>query len=417
MKSLSTTLIGIALTLTVVSPFTAIADDDAENTPAVNASQQAIDIAHKYPIVDGHIDVPYRLQRHWEDVTQATEKGDFDYPRARLGGLDAPFMSIYIPADRENNGAKALADVLIDQVQAIVFRAPDKFALANTADDIRSNFSAGKISLPMGMENGAAIAGDLKNLEHFYRRGIRYITLAHAKANHISDSSYDSSKIWNGLSPFGKTLVQEMNRLGIMIDISHVSDDAFYDALDVSQVPVIASHSSMRHFTPGLERNMDDKMLTALAKNGGVLMINFGSFFLTEEAMQWGKHYKEAKATFEKLQGNRLTPQISESFNRAYRKRFPYPYASVKDVVANIDRARKIAGIDHIGLGSDFDGVGDTLPEGLKDVSTYPVLIDALLERGYQESDIAKILGGNVLRVMEQVEAFAAQYSKSSAEE
>ena len=194
---------------------------------AKDFSAEAKKLVQKYPIVDGHIDVPHRLQEEWQDVTRATAGGDFDYPRARAGGLDAPFMSIYIPAAKEGKGAKALADVLIDQVEAIVYRAPDKFAIARSAADIRHNHKAGKISLPMGIENGAAIEGDLKNIQHFYDRGIRYITLTHSKANHISDSSYDDTKIWNGLSPFGVEMVKEMNRVGIMVDISHVSDAAF----------------------------------------------------------------------------------------------------------------------------------------------------------------------------------------------
>ena len=373
-------------------------------------SQKAIDIAHKYPIVDGHIDVPYRMQRRWEDVTQATEKGDFDYPRAKQGGLDAPFMSIYIPAVKEADGAKELADILIDQVEAIVYRAPDKFTIARTAADIRNSFKAGKIALPLGMENGAAIEGDLNNLQHFYDRGIRYITLAHSKSNHISDSSYDKSKVWKGLSPFGVDMIKAMNRLGIMIDISHVSDAAFYEVLELTKAPVIASHSSLRHFTPGLERNVGDKMLKALAKNDGVIMINFGSFFVTETAMLWGNEFNAARTAFEKLQGDKLTPEASQAFAKNYRKRFPYPFASISDVADHIDRARKLVGIDHIGLGSDYDGVGDSLPVGLKDVSTYPALIEELLDRGYREKDIAKILGGNVLRVMEAVESYAAKH-------
>lgn len=374
-----------------------------------DASEQAIAIAHKYPLVDGHIDVPYRLQEHWEDVTQAAAGGNFDYPRAKLGGLDAPFMSIYIPAAKEAKGAKALANILIDQVEAIVYRAPDKFAIARSAADIRANHAAGKISLPMGMENGAPIEGDLKNVQHFYDRGIRYITLTHSKSNHISDSSYDEVKVWQGLSPFGVELVKEMNRVGIMVDISHVSDAAFYEAIKVSAVPVIASHSSLRHFTPGLERNVDDKMLKALAKNGGVIMINFGSFFLTDKAVQWSHAEDNAKKAFEALQGENLTADASERFEAAYKKRFPYPYATLSDVADHIDRVVKLVGINHVGIGSDYDGVGDSLPEQLKDVSSYPYLVMELLKRGYKEADIAKILGGNVLRVMEAVEQFAAK--------
>ena len=376
---------------------------------AQDLSEKAKALVQKYPIIDGHIDVPYRLQEEWQDVTQATAGGGFDYPRAKAGGLDAPFMSIYIPAAKEGKGAKALANVLIDQVEAVVYRAPEKFAIARTAADIRNNHKAGKISLPMGIENGAAIEGDLSNIQYFYDRGIRYITLTHSKANHIADSSYDETKIWNGLSPFGIDMVKEMNRVGIMVDISHVSDAAFYEAIKVSKVPVIASHSSLRHFTPGLERNVDDKMLKALAKNGGVIMINFGSYFLTDKAVQWSHQEDKAIKAFEALQGENLTEEVRKKFEQNYKQRFPYPYASTSDVADHIDHAVKIAGIDHVGLGSDYDGVGDSLPEGLKDVASYPVLVAELLKRGYKERDIAKILGGNVLRVMEAVEAYAAK--------
>lgn len=369
---------------------------------------QANAIAHRYPLIDGHIDVPYRLQEKWDDVTQATASGDFDYPRAKAGGLSAPFMSIYTPATSEAGGATNLANVLIDQVEGIVGRAPDKFALARSADDIRKQFKAGKIALLLGMENGAPIAGDLKNLQHFYDRGIRYITLTHALANHISDSSYDKVKVWKGLSPFGVKVVAEMNRLGIMVDIAHVSDDAFYQVLKLSKVPVIASHSSLRHFTPDMERNVDDEMLKALAKNGGVIQINFGSYFISEAAHQYDDAKKLAEDDFKKLHNDKPSEEATKQFEAAYKERFPYPYATVADVANHIDYAVKLVGVDHVGLGSDFDGVGDSLPVGLKDVSQYPNLIAELLRRGYQEADIAKIMGGNVLRVMAAVEKFAA---------
>lgn len=374
---------------------------------AADLQQKALDIAHRYPLVDGHVDVPYRLQEAWEDVTQATAKGNFDFPRAQAGGLDAPFMSIYIPAAKEGFGALALANILIDQVEAIVFRAPEKFAIARTAAQIRTNHINGIVSLPMGLENGAAVEGDLKNLSHLYNRGIRYITLAHSRSNHIADSSYDHVKIWNGLSPFGVKVIAEMNRLGIMVDVSHVSDAAFYQAVKLSKTPVIASHSSLRHFTPGLERNVDDKMLKALADKDGVIMINFGSFFLSEKAVIWYEGEREALAAYKGLQGKNLTDAATEHFRQQYKTRFPYPYATVSDVVDHIDRTVKLVGIDHVGLGSDFDGVDDTLPEGLKDVADYPNLIEALLKRRYKEADIAKIMGGNILRVMEKVEQYA----------
>lgn len=371
--------------------------------------QQARALVKKYPLVDTHIDVPFRLQKHWEDVTGVTTSGDFDYPRARSGGLDVPFMSIYIPVKKEaEGGSKALADVLIDQVEALVARAPQKFSLVTDVDSIRNAFARGKIGLALGMENGAAIEGDLANLQHFYDRGIRYITLAHAKANHIADSSYDENRLWGGLSPFGRELVVAMNRMGVMVDISHVSDDAFYEVLELSSAPVIASHSSLRHFTPGFERNMSDKMVKALAKRGGLVMVNFGSAFVTEKANAYSLRWKGAKTAYIEQIGGDASDLRVEVFAENYKRRFPYPYATVADVADHFDRVVKLVGIDHVGIGSDYDGVGDSLPKGLKDVSSYPNLIAELLRRGYREEAIGKLLGGNLLRVMAEVEAYAA---------
>ena len=397
-----TPLCFLALLLPLLS-FTAASD---------GALDQAKKIAHRYPLIDGHIDVPYRLQEKWDDVTKATTRGDFDYPRAMAGGLSAPFMSIYTPADSEGKNATALADILIDQVEAIVYRAPDKFAVTRSSNEIRKNFNDHKISLLLGMENGAPLAGSFDNLNHFYERGVRYITLAHGKSNHIADSSYDEVRIWKGLSPFGVQLVAEMNRLGIMIDIAHVSDDAFYEVLQRSKVPVIASHSSLRHFTPGMERNVSDDMLKALAKNGGVLMINFGSYFLTDAAHQYSSVRDKAETGFKKLHGDQPSDAAQKKFDDEYRAKFPYPFASVNDVANHIDHAVKLVGADHVGFGSDFDGVGDSLPVGLKSPADFPNLIAELLRRGYNETDIAKIMSGNVLRVMEAVEKFSASSKK-----
>ncbi|WP_286267927.1 dipeptidase [Thalassotalea atypica] len=384
------------------SPFTANAA----------TSSYAKEIAQKYILVDTHIDVPYRLEEAYDDVTQATEKGDFDHPRAVAGGLDAPFMSIYIPATLEKEGGgKALADRLIDRVEAMVGRAPDKFALAYSVADIKNNFKLNKISLPMGMENGTAIEGSLDNLAHFYQRGIRYITLAHSLSNHISDSSYSEDRPWQGLSPFGKKLITEMNNIGIMIDISHVSDQAFYQAVELSKVPVIASHSSLRYFTPGFERNMSDDMLLALKKNGGVVQINFGSSFVTEEANKYRDKVKSHVTQFMTDKGIADKKDAAAiAFEKAYKEKDPFPFASTADVVDHIDRAVKITGIDHVGIGSDYDGVGDSLPTGLKDVSTFPNLIQELLDRKYSEADIEKLMGANVLRVWQQVEDYAEKH-------
>ncbi|MGH8494875.1 MAG: dipeptidase [Gammaproteobacteria bacterium] len=372
--------------------------------------EEARRIAHEHLIVDTHIDVPYRLREEFEDVSRRTESGDFDYPRAVAGGLDAPFMSIYIPAEFETEGnATALADDLIDMVEELAAASPDKFAVATSPDQVRSNFIAGRMSLALGMENAAPIDGDLANLRHFFDRGIRYITLAHSKSNHVADSSFDTLRPWHGLSEFGESLVAEMNRLGIMVDVSHISDEAFRDVIEVTRVPVIASHSSARHFTPGFERNMSDEMIAALGENGGVMQINFGSSFLTAEANDWFVEYQARRDEF--VTANRLDPESDEvkAFQKAYRAGHEFPFAKLEDVLDHIDQVVEIAGIDHVGLGSDFDGVGNSLPEGLKDVSMYPNLIAGLLERGYTEADIDKILSGNILRVWTAVEEYAAR--------
>ncbi len=379
-----------------------------ENSPPQSIS--SAEISTKYIIADLHVDVPYRLEENYADVTVATEDGDFDYPRAKSGGLDAPFMSIYIPAEIEATGgdSTAVANKLIDSVEAIVNSAPNKFALAYSTDQVKDNFSKGLISLPMGMENGAPIAGDLRNLKHFYDRGIRYITLSHSLSNHISDSSYDEARPAKGLTKFGKKLVTAMNITGVMVDVSHISDLAFYDVMATSQTPVIASHSSARKFTPGFERNMDDNMIKLLAANGGVIFINFGSTFVSQTSIESYAVYKAAMDQF--LQANNLKEDSDEakSFTESYRKANPFPFADLNDVLDHFDHVVKLAGIDHVGIGSDYDGVGDSLPTGLKDVSTYPNLIDGLLNRGYSEADIAKILSGNLMRVWQQVEVFAA---------
>lgn len=355
-------------------------------------------------LVDTHIDVPYRIHDHWEDVTEATEHGEFDYPRAVAGGLNVPFMSIYTPPSSELDGsAYKLANNLIDQVEAIVARAPERFAIASSPADVESQFAEGRISLALGMENGAPIAGDLDNLRHFRARGVSYITLAHGLSNHISDSSYDEVRLWNGLSPFGVELVGAMNQAGIMVDVSHLSDAAALEAIELSKVPVIASHSSMRKFTPGFERNMNGDLVRALAKRDGVVMINFGSSFLTAEANQYMKTYGETAEAYAKRYDLPEHSARMEAFEADYRARQPFPFATVSDVADHIDHAVKIAGIDHVGLGSDYDGVGDSLPVGLKDVSTYPNLVAELLRRGYSDADIGKLLGANLMRVWRAV--------------
>lgn len=370
--------------------------------------EKAQKLSQKIIIVDTHIDIPARLGREMEDISKGTAKGEFDYPRAKKGGLNAAFMAIYTPADyEEKGGAKAYADSLIDMVEKFTMDWPDQFAIAKSIMDIKAQFSKGLISLPMGMENGTPIEGKLENLIHFYNRGIRYITLTHSKSNHICDSSFDKERKWKGLSLFGEEVVVEMNRLGIMIDITHVSDNAFYQVIKLTKAPVIASHSSCRHFTPGWERNMDDDMIQLLAKKGGTIQITFGSSFLDDE---YRKRAEKERVEFSRYFKEHNMDRFSEKgevFIKKYRKEHNWTYADITDVVAHIDHVVQLVGIDHVGLGSDFEGVGDSLPNGLKDVSYYPNLIYELLKKGYSEENIEKICSGNFFRVWSEVEKVA----------
>ena len=380
-----------------------------ENIKNLDAEQ----IAQDSLILDSHIDVPYRLWRqHLEgleidDISGSTD-GDFDFIRARKGGLNVPFFSIYLPASTQEDGTShQMANELIDMVEDIVTLHPEKFILINSVADLVSITNKNIVGIALGMENGAPIQGDLSRVQYYFDRGIRYITLTHSKTNHISDSSYDENIQWHGLSEFGKNLIEEMNKVGIMVDISHVNDEAFYQAIEISQVPVIASHSSLRYFTPGFERNVDDAMLSKLAEKGGVIQINFGSSFISKRPRDY---LVKMNSFLESRLGQNLE-EVSEQDIRETRSQFiannPYPYASLDEVLDHFDRVVQLVGIDHIGIGSDYDGVGDTLPVGLKDVSTYPTLIQGLLERGYTRKDIQKILGGNLIRVWKEVEEYA----------
>jgi membrane dipeptidase len=365
-------------------------------------------IAQKYLLVDTHVDVPYRLEEEWSDVTGKTEDGDFDYVRARQGGLDIPFMSIYTPAEMEEEGGSfELANRLIDRVEALVGRAPKQFAIVKTTAQVEKAHKLGLMGLAMGMENGSPLEGKLENVAFFKQRGISYITLVHALSNHISDSSYDEDHRWNGLSPFGKEVVAEMNRQGVMIDISHVSDETFWQVLELSKVPVIASHSSARRFTPDWERNMSDEMIKALAAKGGVIQINFGSSFLTEKAMVWYQKMDAAREAYLEENGFDKDGDEAESFGESYRIENPLPFATMDDLVAHFQHVIDLVGVEHVGIGSDFDGVGDSLPAGMKDVSDYPNLIEALLRLEYSIEDIAGIMGGNLMRVWRAAEIYA----------
>ncbi len=373
------------------------------------------ELAHKFIIVDGHVDLPYRLKvrnfqltKEFTGIPISSEDGDFDYERAKEGGLDSPFMSIYIPAKLSSEEGKDLADSLIAMVNYISDQNPDYFEVATSPSEVREIVQKGKIALPMGMENGSPIV-KLEDVEYFRKKGISYVTLAHSLANHICDSSYDTTRLWQGLSPFGEELVPKLAKEGIMIDISHVSDSTFYDVVAISPVPVIASHSSLREFTPDFERNMTDDMLLKLKENNGVVMINFGSTFIDGEIAKIRK--ENGKLLSEELAKKGLSYRDKEAkpFIEEFNASHPLVFSDVEKVVEHIDRVVQIAGIDHVGLGSDFDGVGDSLPTGLKDVSDYPNIIKLLLAKGYSEEDIEKICSGNVFRVWQNTLDYAAQ--------
>ena len=408
------TLLTVAIVLlcagmTSCTPAADSSADAESTTEAIDPAllERAQELTQRYVIVDGHIDVPYRMTEFEEDITEATDGGDFDYPRARAGGLNAPFMSIFIPADRQEieGSAKTLADSLIDMVEGFVERAPDKYAIATSVADVQQHKEAGLISLPMGMENGAPIE-TLDDLQHFYDRGIRYITLTHGRDNQICDSSYDSTRTWNGLSPFGEQVVDAMNRRGIIVDISHLTDSTIFQVLRRSKAPVFASHSSARHFTPDWERNMSDELIKAMAERDGVIMINFGSSFLRSEYQEQGRALGQRIDQY--LTENNLDPRSAEGAMYREAQRKSNLIGTVQDVADHIDHVVALTSVDHVGLGSDYDGV-TALPAGLQDVSTYPNLVAELLKRGYSDEDVGKILGGNALRVWASAERVARE--------
>jgi membrane dipeptidase len=388
------------------------------NTPQSTESEAlalARRLSQELIIVDGHVDLPYRLKassergRLTEDVSRRTEAGHFDFPRARAGGLDAPFMSIYVPHQRRSGNGRALADELIDMVEQLAQNHPDKFALARSPADVRRHAAAQLISLPIGIENGAALDGRLSNVRYFQKRGVSYITLTHSRDNALGDSSYEQRHTHGGLSAFGKRVLDEMNRVGLMIDVSHASDATFQEAVERSRVPVIASHSSLRHFVPGFERNLSDAMLEQLARKGGVVMINFGSEFLRPLPNQLTRQRWQAAALFAKRHGlSRDNVADRRRIDAHLAGTLPMVHASVEDIADHIDRARQLVGIDHVGLGSDFEGTGDSLPTGLRDASQYPNLLRVLIARGYTRAELEQLCSGNILRVWQSVLDYAS---------
>jgi len=373
---------------------------------AAQAPAAAIRLAHDATIVDTHIDAPSELLDHWNDLGLPTPSREFDYPRAREGGLDVAFMSIYTSADEDEAGkAWQTANTQIDAIEALIERHPDKFAPLRSPGDVARLQRGGKVLLALGMENGGPIGADLKQLTHFHARGVRYITLAHGRNNRISDSATDVAPHWNGLSPFGRKVIQEMNRLGIMVDVSHLSEDAITQAVELSRAPVIASHSALRHFTPGFQRNLSDANVKAIAAKGGVVQVPFGSIFIDAQAAKIYSAFLREREAFRRA---KLATVAAGKPVAGTEPQFPkLDPTSINAVLDNIDRIVQLVGADHAGIGSDFDGVNGALAAELRSVADYPQLVAGLQRRGYQDGEIRKILGGNLLRVWAEVERTA----------
>ena len=382
---------------------------------AMSASAQsppdaARQLAQDAVIVDTHIDAPGMLMDHWMDLGVDAKGREFDYPKARAGGLDVAFMSIYTSPRQDADGsAWQVANEMIDSVEALVQRHPDKFTLLRSPKQVDALRKGDRVLLPLGMENGAPIGDDLKNLQFFFDRGVRYITLAHSAANRIADSSYALERKWHGLSPFGKQVVAERNRLGIMVDVSHLSDESAREAIALSTVPVIASHSAFRHFTPDFERNISDELAKAVADKGGVVQVPFGTAFVdpkgaadTQAHFRAINDFNQRNAAL-KAAGKPL--ESKEAFDKAWAETHAAPVTKIDAVLDQVDYAVKLIGIDHVGIGSDFDGVDGELPDGLRTTADYPNLVAGLQARGYSDADIGKILGGNLLRTWAAIEA------------
>jgi membrane dipeptidase len=364
-------------------------------------------------LFDGHNDLPWRLREEGDvrfdsiDLARRLSAGQTDIPRMREGGLKAQFWSVYIPSEHPNPARTVIEQ--IDLVHRMVERYPDDLAMAYSADDVERVVKDGKIASLIGIEGGVAIEDDLAMLRAFHRLGARYMTLTHNTSLAWADAAVDRPRC-HGLSPFGERVVREMNRLGMLVDISHVSPETMAAALRVSKAPIIASHSGAFAVAPS-PRNVPDAILTELPRNGGVVMVNFYSGFVVAEA---ARSAAEARREIEAKYPD--DPAARTRALRAWSRSHPLPRGTIGDVADHVDHIVKVAGIDHVGIGSDFDGI-TSWPVGLEDVSCFPRLTDELLRRGYSEADVHKILGGNVLRAFREAGRVAEELRKTTPPE
>ena len=369
-------------------------------------------ILERTPLIDGHNDLPWALRGEWGNDPVAVDLRQnqvanpvllhTDIPRLRAGGVGAQFWSVYVSAAVTPVEAAKQTFEQIDTVRRLVAAYPDAFEIATTSDDIERIHRAGRIASLMGMEGGYSIDDSLGLLRQFHAAGARYMTLTHSKTTTWADSATDAPK-WDGLNPFGEAVVREMNRLGMMVDLSHVSEATMMDAMRVSEAPVIFSHSSARAVT-GHARNVPDSVLRMMAEDGGVVMVTFVPGFINEDVRAWNAGKAAEEARLKTL--NPGDPGAVTGGLEAWTAANPIPHATIADIVAHIQHVRDVAGIDHVGLGGDFDGITST-PDGASGVDAYPAILAALMDSGWSEADIRKLAGQNVLRVMRAVEAVA----------
>ncbi len=380
---------------------------------AVEAQDAATRLHKSVPLIDGHNDLPWqyreKVKRKFSelDVSKPQPQLMTDIARLREGGVGAQFWSVYVPADFE--GADAVPATLeqIDVVYELVRLHPLAFEVALTADDVERVFAAGKIASMIGMEGGHSIASSLATLRMFHRLGARYMTLTHSRNTPWADSATDDP-VHSGLTEFGREVVREMNWLGMLVDLSHVSPATMHDALDAAAAPVIFSHSSARALCDH-PRNVPDEVLKRLPANGAVVMVTFVPSFVSQAVRDHDQRRDAERKRLRGLPGS-TEDGVTESL-RAWDRANPAPRATLAQVADHIDHIRRVAGIDHLGLGSDFDGI-TSVPQGLEDVSKFPDLTRELLSRGYGDEDVQKVLGRNLLRVMRSVEETSARLRK-----
>jgi membrane dipeptidase len=410
-----------SLALFVVLTSALLLAQDKSTPPTV--SPKALQIQNSSIVVDTHADTPQRFLDENFDIanTDPKDNGHISLDKARAGNLGAEFFSIWVEPSYKGRFAHRAVD-LIDSVYEQAARHPDRMMMAFSVEDIERAHKQKKLAALMGIEGGHAIENDIRLLREFYRLGVRYMTLTWSNTNEWGDSSgdIDDPKVehHNGLTNYGKQVVLEMNRLGMMVDISHVADKTFYDAVAITKAPVIASHSCARALSSA-PRNMTDDMLRALAKNNGVVQVNFFSGFVDEDYWKATKaQTKDRDAAVEafvaqrKAEGKPVTYIEYDRIEREWAAQVPRP--PFKSLIDQIDHIAKVAGVEHVGLGSDFDGVSGATPAGIDSAADLPKITQGLLDRGYNADDIRKILGGNLLRVFREVEQVSRQMQSAS---